>query len=115
MVKTQANLLAILIALVLIQSLSVVSAQRRKAPKKPATVTAKTYSIAAAQSQLTLTLLQEGVLRKIHPTHHVGVKRFSGRIQLPADETKALVELDAETKSFINIDSDMKDFERTHA
>lgn len=113
MVKPQANLLAILMALVFIQLLSVVSAQRRKAPKKPATVAAKTYSIAAAQSQLTLTLVQEGVLRKIHPTHHVGVKSFTGRIQLPADETKALAELDAEAKSFVNIDKDMKDFERS--
>lgn len=92
---------------------NVVSAQRRKVPKKPINTMAKTYSMIAAQSQLTLTLIQEGVLRKIHPTHHVGVKSFSGRIQLPADESKALAELDAEAKSFVNIDKDMKDFERS--
>jgi polyisoprenoid-binding protein YceI len=88
--------------------------QRNRAAKKAAhAAAAKTYSISAAQSQLALTLIQEGVLRKIHPTHHVGVKTFSGRIQLPADESKSLAELDAEAKSFVNIDKDMKDFERS--
>lgn len=74
---------------------------------------AKTYSFSATQSQLTLTLIQEGVLRKLHPTHHVGVKSFTGRIQLPADESKAFAELDAEAKSFANIDKSMSDFERS--
>ncbi len=113
MVRPKILLLAMLFGLVFMQSPSVVSAQRRKAPKKPINTMAKTYSMIAAQSQLTLTLIQEGVLRKIHPTHHVGVKSFSGRVQLPADESKALVELDAEAKSFVNIDKDMKDFERS--
>ncbi len=113
MIRPLANWCAIVLALVCWQALSAVSAQRNKTPKKPAIVAAKTYSIAAAQSQLTLTLIQEGVLRRVHPTHHVGVKSFTGRIQLPADESKALVELDADTKSFINIDKDMKDFERS--
>ncbi|MFN7927588.1 MAG: YceI family protein [Blastocatellia bacterium] len=99
--------------LVVLFLLTVVSAQRSKAPKKPVDTTAKTYSFSAAQSQITLTLVQEGMLRKIHPTHHVGVKSFSGRIQLLADESKTTVELEAETKSFVNIDSDMQDFERS--
>lgn len=94
-----------------------VPAQRSKAPKKPVkaavNTAAKTYSFSAAQSQLTLTLVQEGVLRKLHPTHTVGVKSFSGRIQLPADESKAFAELEAEAKSFANIDKDMSDFERS--
>ncbi len=91
-----------------------VPAQRKKATKvvsKPAM--AKTYSMLAAQSQLSLTLMQEGLLRTIHPTHHVGVKNFTGRIQLPADESKATAELDAEAKSFVNIDKNMSDFERS--
>jgi polyisoprenoid-binding protein YceI len=88
-------------------------AQRRKPTKKPANTVAKMYSFSAAQSQITLTLIQEGLLRKIHPTHHVGVKSFSGRIQLPADESKASAELDAEAKSFVNIDQSMSDFERS--
>jgi polyisoprenoid-binding protein YceI len=87
--------------------------QRRKPTKKPANTVAKMYSFSAAQSQITLTLIQEGLLRKIHPTHHVGVKSFSGRIQLPADESKASAELDAEAKSFVNIDQSMSDFERS--
>ncbi len=102
-----------LMVLLLLLSGELVPAQRRKVSKKPVNSAAKTYSMLAAQSQLTLTLIQEGVLRKIHPTHHVGVKSFSGRIQLPADESKALAELDAEAKSFVNIDTDMKDFERS--
>jgi polyisoprenoid-binding protein YceI len=88
-------------------------AQRRKPTKKPANTVAKMYSFSAAQSQITLTLIQEGLLRKIHPTHHVGVKSFRGRIQLPADESKASAELDAEAKSFVNIDQSMSDFERS--
>ncbi len=103
--------------LLLVLSGELVPAQRSKTPKKPAktavNAVAKTYSFSAAQSQLTLTLVQEGVLRKLHPTHTVGVKSFSGRIQLPADETKASAELDAEAKSFANIDKDMSDFERS--
>jgi polyisoprenoid-binding protein YceI len=96
---------------------SLVSAQRRKSAKpakKPTNPVAKMYSMSAAQSQITITLIQEGILRKIHPTHHVGVKSFSGRIQLPPDdESKATAELDAEAKSFVNIDKNMSDFERS--
>ncbi len=96
--------------------LSFVFAQRTKSAKPTKTTaatTAKSYAINLAQSQLTVLLTQEGMLRKVHPTHLVGVKNFSGRIQLPNDESKAVVELDADTKSFANIDSDMKDFERS--
>lgn len=96
----------------LMQSLSIVSAQRNKTSKQPVNTGAKTFSFSAAQSQLTLTLIQEGALRKMYPTHTVGVKSFSGRIQMPADESKASAELDAESKSFVNIDKSMSDFER---
>lgn len=113
MVRPKILLLATLFGLAFMPSPSVVSAQRRKAPKKPMNTVAKTYSMIAAQSQLTLTLIQEGVLRRIHPTHHVGVKSFTGRIQLPTDESKALAELDAEAKSFANIDKSMSEFERS--
>lgn len=112
MLRPRSSVLTILSALMLMQSLGVVSAQRSKAPKKPMNTAAKIYLMMAAQSQLTLTLIQEGLLRKIHPTHHVGVKGFTGRIQLPTDESQAAAELDAEAKSFVNIDSDMSDFER---
>jgi polyisoprenoid-binding protein YceI len=105
--------LVALILLLLATGGSIISAQRRKAPKKPVNTVVKMYSFSAAQSQITLTLIQEGLLRKIYPTHQVAVRSFSGRIQLPADESKASAELDAEAKSFVNIDKDMKDFERS--
>jgi hypothetical protein len=104
MLRPRSSFLTILLSLLFLHSFSVVSAQRSKAPKKPVNTGAKTYSFSAAQSQLTLTLVQEGVLRKIHPTHTVGVKSFSGRIHMPADESKASAELNAESKSFVNQD-----------
>jgi polyisoprenoid-binding protein YceI len=112
MLRPRSSFLTILLSLLFLHSFSVVSAQRSKAPKKPVNTGAKTYSFSAAQSQLTLTLVQEGVLRKIHPTHTVGVKSFSGRIHMPADESKASAELNAESKSFVNQDKSMSDFER---
>jgi polyisoprenoid-binding protein YceI len=89
------------------------AAQRTKIQKKSSSASAKTYVMNAAQSQITLTLTQEGALQKIHPLHHVAAKNFGGRIQLPTDESKTSVELDADTKSFVNIDTDMKDFEKS--
>ena len=113
MIKLSPIILVILLATFLLASSSTVSAQRSKAPKKSAPTAGKSFSMIAAQSQITLTLTQEGVLQKIHPLHHVAAKNFTGRIQLPKDETKTLVELDADTKSFVNIDTDMKDFEKS--
>lgn len=113
--RSAPNAACFLVAIVLLllsTNSGIVTAQRNKAPKKPANTVAKMYSFSAAQSQITLTLVQEGLLRKIYPTHQVAVKSFSGRIQLPADESKSVAELDAEAKSFVNIDKDMKDFER---
>lgn len=101
------------VLLALLTLLGVVFAQRSKAPKKPVNPTTKTYSFSATQSQITLTLVQEGLMRKIRPTHQVGIKGFSGRIQLPTDESQTTAELAAEAKSFVNIDTDMKDFERS--
>ena len=66
-----------------------------------------------SQSQIKLILTQEGLLAMKHPMHHVGVKKFSGKIfYSPQDETKVSITLEAETKSFENIDPDMGDFER---
>lgn len=112
--KLRSLMLPVLLLLFTVDA-SLVSAQRRKSAKpakKPANPVTKMYSMSAAQSQITLTLTQEGLLRKIYPTHHVAVKSFSGRIQLPADESKAMAELDAEAKSFVNTDK-MNDFERS--
>ncbi len=105
-------IIAVLMASLLTQSFDSVSAQR-KAPKKSVPTTGRLFSMSAAQSQITITLTQEGVLQKIHPLHHVAAKNFSGRIQLPNDESKTSVELDTDTRSFVNIDTDMKDFEKS--
>ena len=109
--KTLSPKTIIIVALLLLPFGS--TAQRGKAIKKTSSAAAKIYSMNAAQSQITITLTQEGALQRIHPLHHVAAKNFSGRIQLPMDETKTSVELDADTKSFINIDADMKDFEKS--
>ena len=98
--------------LTLVISIHSVSAQRNK-PTKKTTAATKSFLMSAAQSQITITLTQEGALQKIHPLHHVGAKNFTGQIQLPTDESKTSVELDADTKSFVNIDTDMKDFEKS--
>lgn len=87
------------------------AAQHRKTTKKPVPTAVKIYAMSAAQSQLTITLTQEGLLRKRYPNHHVAVKNFSGQIQLPANETKTTVILQADAKSCTNTDT-MKDFER---
>ncbi|HZS09232.1 MAG TPA: YceI family protein [Blastocatellia bacterium] len=93
------------------------SPQRGKAPKpakQPAAPSAKTYLITLAQSQITILLRQEGLVSRLHPNHHVAVRTFSGRVQLPpGDESKASVEVEAEAGSLMNVDKDMKDFERS--
>ena len=111
--KTLSPKTIIIVALLLLLLPFGSAAQRGKASKKTSSAAAKIYSMNAAQSQITLTLTQEGALQKIHPLHHVGAKSFSGKIQLPTDESKTSVELDADTKSFVNIDTDMKDFEKS--
>ena len=65
---------AMLLGLALLPTPISVSAQRGKALKKITTPAAKIYTMYAAQSQLTVLLTQEGMLRKVHPTHLLGVK-----------------------------------------
>lgn len=91
--------------------------QRTKS-SRPAKTTAsnsiKKYVLIPTQSRITILLTQEGLIRKIHPEHHVAVRNFQGRIQMPLkDESKASVELEADAKSCVNVDTDMKDFERS--
>jgi polyisoprenoid-binding protein YceI len=73
---------------------------------------ARVYIFDLAQSQLNLTLTQEGLLSKKYLTHQVAVKNFSGKVTLPRDERQTAVELEAEAKSFINVDKTMSEFER---
>ncbi len=76
------------------------------------TKAARSYTLDLAQSQLTLTLVQEGMLSKRYPTHLVVVKNFSCNITLPRDEKLTAVALEAEAKSFTNADKLMSEFER---
>lgn len=70
------------------------------------------YTLDLAQSQLSLTLGQEGMIGKRYPTHLVVVKNFSCNITLPHDEKLTSVAFEAEAKSFTNADKLMSEFER---
>jgi polyisoprenoid-binding protein YceI len=76
------------------------------------TKAARSYTLDLSQSQLSLTLVQEGMLSKRYPTHLVVVKNFSCNITLPRDEKLTSVTLEAEAKSFTNADKIMSEFER---
>ncbi|MGH9845854.1 MAG: YceI family protein [Blastocatellia bacterium] len=82
-------------------------AQRAKS-KTPARV----YTFDAAQSGIVVTLVQEGMISKRYPTHRVLAKSFSGKIDLPTDETKMAVVVEAEAKAMTNADEAMSEFER---
>jgi polyisoprenoid-binding protein YceI len=73
---------------------------------------ARVYTFDLTQSQLSLTLTQEGLLSKRYPTHQVAIKNFSGKVTLPSDEKRTAAELEAEAKSFVNVDKTMSEFER---
>lgn len=70
------------------------------------------YTVDLSQSQLTLTLVQNGLLNKKYPTHQVTVKNFDVAISLPRDEKQTAVQVTAEAKSFVNTDKTMSEFER---
>jgi polyisoprenoid-binding protein YceI len=73
---------------------------------------ARMYALDAAQSQIVVTLVQEGMIGKRYPTHRVVAKRFTGRIELPKDETRMSVTVTTEAKSLTNADDAMSEFER---
>jgi polyisoprenoid-binding protein YceI len=70
------------------------------------------YATDLAQSELSLTLVQEGLLSRKYPTHQVVVKNFNIAITLPRDEKQTAVQVYAEAKSFANADKTMSEFER---
>ncbi len=73
----------------------------------------RSYAIDLSQSQITVTLKQEGLMGRLRPQHVVAVKKFSGRINLPPrDETRVVVEVEAETRSLENVDQEMSEIER---
>ncbi|MFN0110311.1 MAG: YceI family protein [Blastocatellia bacterium] len=85
-----------------------VSAQRQKAKPQPPRV----FTFDATNSEIAITLTQEGMIRRRYPTHRVLAKSFKAKIELPKDETKMTVELEADAKQLTNVDDTMGDFER---
>jgi polyisoprenoid-binding protein YceI len=82
--------------------------------QRGAVAKSKLFTIASAQSEITVFLAQEGLISKRHPNHRVAVKAFSGSVQLPPDESKVSVTVTAEAKSLVNVDKTMGDFERSN-
>jgi len=84
------------------------SAQRPKPSPKT-----RTYTIDLAQSQVIVTLTQEGFIARRYPAHRVEVKNFTGKVEVSdKDETQVAVEIEAESKSLTNVDQGMSEFER---
>jgi polyisoprenoid-binding protein YceI len=97
------------IAFLLLFSFDQTSSAQRAKPKSKA----RAYVIDIAQSQVAVTLTQEGFIARRYATHRIEVKNFSGRIEAPEkDETQIAVEVEAETKSLTNVDPEMSEFER---
>jgi polyisoprenoid-binding protein YceI len=72
----------------------------------------RTFTMDTAQSQIVVTLTQEGMIGKRYPTHRVLAKSFTCRIELPKDETRMSVTVTTEAKAMTNADEAMSDFER---
>lgn len=105
----------VLVSLLLVMAASAVEANRQKpSPRqKPRQPQPRVYTIDLSQSQVAVTLSQEGFIARRYPTHRVEVRNFSGKIDvLEKDETQVTVEVEAETKSLTNVDQAMSDFER---
>lgn len=105
----------VLVSLLLVMAASAVEANRQKpSPRqKPRQPQPRVYTIDLSQSQVAVTLSQEGFIARRYPTHRVEVRNFSGKIDvLEKDETQVAVEVEAETKSLTNVDQAMSDFER---
>ncbi len=97
------------IAFLLLFSFDQTSSAQRPKPKSKTRV----YAIDLPQSQVAVTLTQEGFIARRYPTHRVEVKNFSGKVEVSEkDETQVAVEVEAETKSLTNVDQEMSDFER---
>jgi polyisoprenoid-binding protein YceI len=96
--------LAVLVAIAMNQT----SLAQRAKQKQPSRV----YSVDAAQSQINVILTQEGFISKRYPTHRVTVKNFNGKVELPKEETRLSVQVEAEAGSLTNVDTAMSEFER---
>lgn len=83
------------------------SAQRAKPQPKP-----RVFTFDASASEINVILTQQGLISRLHPTHRVVAKSFSGRIELPKDEMKMTAQMEAEAKTMTNVDTTMGEFER---
>jgi len=91
--------------------LAAAQAQRAKPKSKPE-LPPRIYSFDAQASEINIILTQEGMMRRRYPTHRVVAKSFTGRIELPKDETMMAVTVEADAKLLTNMDALMSDFER---
>lgn len=89
-----------------------VSAQRRKAKPQSQPQPPRVFTFDAADSEVAVILTQEGLISRRYPTHRVLAKSFNGKIELPVDETKMIVGLEADPKLLTNVDAAMGEFER---
>lgn len=85
---------------------------QRARPKPPANSPPRVYTFDAAASEITVILTQEGLMSRRYPIHRVQAKTFSGRVELPTDETKMAATVEAEAKLLTNVDATMSEFER---
>lgn len=84
------------------------SAAQRAKPKTPS----RNFSFDARMSEINVILTQEGLMSRRYPTHRVLAKSFTGKIELPNDEPKMSITLEAEAKMLTNVDATMSEFER---
>lgn len=83
-----------------------------QAKARPTQLKPRVFTFDASASEINVTLTQEGFISRLHPTHRVVAKSFSGRIELPKDETKMTAQMEAEAKTMTNMDTTMGEFER---
>jgi len=83
-----------------------------QAKARPTQAKPRVFTFDASASEINVLLTQEGLIKRLHPTHRVVAKSFSGRIELPKDETKMTAQMEAEAKTMTNMDTTMGEFER---
>jgi polyisoprenoid-binding protein YceI len=83
-----------------------------QAKARPTPVKPRVFTFDASASEINVILTQEGLISRLHPMHRVVAKSFSGKIELPKDETKMTATLEAEAKTMTNMDTTMGEFER---
>ena len=103
---------ALLMFVVLFAGVANQSSTAQRARQKPRQPQARSYTFDASASEINVILTQEGLISRRYPTHRVVAKSFSGKIELPKDETKMTAQMEAEAKTMTNLDKTMGEFER---